>query len=174
MGRRVTALGGHNAGVQRHTADSLSPGQTACSRSGTYTESVTISITGTLDNPITFAASPGEVVPLTGHDTEWTGFVIDQGVSHVVLDGFRLDDCREVGVDIRGTNAYITLDPQFISMANSDFQLQSTSPVINAGVATGAPVLDLEGRPRDMHPDIGAYEWHPFRRPARYVPLIMQ
>jgi len=37
--------------------------------------------------------------------------------------------------------------------------LTDSSPAINAGTAVGAPAVDFAGRPRDAHPDIGAYEW---------------
>ncbi len=56
-------------------------------------------------------------------------------------------------------------DPLFIRPAwgqTGDYHLQSGSPAINAGIADGAPTVDLENRPRDTQPDIGAYEyWRP-------------
>jgi hypothetical protein len=39
-----------------------------------------------------------------------------------------------------------------------DAHLQGNSPAINAGTPDGAPADDYDGRPRDAHPDIGAYE----------------
>jgi hypothetical protein len=61
----------------------------------------------------------------------------------------------------------ITSEPLFVSgwpeLALSategvDLHLQAGSPAVNAGSAEGAPVNDIEGRPRDAQPDIGAYE----------------
>lgn len=44
-----------------------------------------------------------------------------------------------------------------------DYRLRQDSPAINAGVATGAPVTDLDGNPRPAMGgiDIGAYEAQP-------------
>jgi parallel beta-helix repeat protein len=53
----------------------------------------------------------------------------------------------------------IEADPVFVDAANGDFHLQMDSPCIDAGNPTGAPALDIEGKPRDAAPDIGAYEW---------------
>jgi hypothetical protein len=39
-----------------------------------------------------------------------------------------------------------------------DAHLTADSPAVNAGTATGAPAMDIDGRPRDTQPDIGAYE----------------
>jgi hypothetical protein len=42
---------------------------------------------------------------------------------------------------------------------NFDAHLQSDSPAVNAGNPVGAPMVDLEGNPRQNNPDIGAYEY---------------
>jgi len=57
------------------------------------------------------------------------------------------------------------------TLANFDAHLRAGSPAIDAGTADGAPTADLENRPRDARPDIGAYE---FWRPAAwvYLPLV--
>ena len=47
--------------------------------------------------------------------------------------------------------------------------LTGSSPAINAGTTVGAPAVDFAGRPRDAHPDIGAYEWQG-AVPARDTP----
>jgi len=52
-------------------------------------------------------------------------------------------------------------DPLFVAPAwgtEGDYHLQEGSPAINAGLTQGAPTDDLEGRPRDAQPDLGAYE----------------
>jgi hypothetical protein len=53
----------------------------------------------------------------------------------------------------------LTSDPHFASgWPEVDLYLQAISPVVNAGDAVGAPSDDVDGRPRDAAPDIGAYE----------------
>ena len=51
----------------------------------------------------------------------------------------------------------ISMDPLYVSYP-MDFHLQAGSPCINAGTATGAPLVDMDGLPRDAMPDIGADE----------------
>ncbi len=69
--------------------------------------------------------------------------------------------CASDGVT-PGTNGNITADPLFVDGANSNFQLQVSSPCINAGNNTYAPTnatpYDLAGNPRIMHGtvDMGA------------------
>jgi len=57
----------------------------------------------------------------------------------------------------------VTADPLFVSgWPGVDLHLQEGSPAVDTGTATGAPADDLEGRPRDDHHDMGAYErWEP-------------
>jgi hypothetical protein len=59
-----------------------------------------------------------------------------------------------------GTNA-IQGNPLFVNIANADFQLQATSPAINAGLLSGAPSTDFKLAPRslDGQVDIGAFEY---------------
>jgi|GEM_PF-5041088 len=53
------------------------------------------------------------------------------------------------------------IDPLFFGFP--DVHLQSGSPCINTGTATGAPSDDFDGYPRPYGGayDMGAYEWHP-------------
>ena len=53
----------------------------------------------------------------------------------------------------------ISDDPQFVDAANGDYRLQMGSRCINAGTAVAAPTHDVEGKPRNAAPDMGAYEW---------------
>jgi len=60
-------------------------------------------------------------------------------------------------------NGNIATDPLFVDSANGDFQLQESSPCINAGSNASTPSgTDLDGNPRimDGSVDMGAYE-HP-------------
>jgi hypothetical protein len=49
-------------------------------------------------------------------------------------------------------------NPLFINPAISDYHLQAGSIAINQGINLGIPT-DLDGKPRDAKPDIGAYEY---------------
>jgi len=65
-------------------------------------------------------------------------------------------------------------DPRFIRPAwgeVGDYHLQAGSPAVDAGTPDGAPTVDLENRPRDARPDIGASE---YRQPTSwlYLPLV--
>jgi len=58
----------------------------------------------------------------------------------------------------------IYADPLFISPAwgkEGNYHLKSGSPAANAGVYTSSIYDDLEKRPRDNQPDLGAYELGP-------------
>jgi hypothetical protein len=59
-----------------------------------------------------------------------------------------------------GTNTVIG-DPKFINPVEANFQLQSSSPAIDAGSSLNAPDTDFAGnsRPRGAGYDIGAYEY---------------
>lgn len=67
-------------------------------------------------------------------------------------------------------------DPRFVRPAwgeTGDYHLQEGGPAINSGSTEGAPAVDLENRPRDDQPDIGAYEfWQPVAR--IYLPLLLR
>ena len=71
--------------------------------------------------------------------------------------------CAADGVT-HGTDGCITNNPLFVNAANRDFQIQNTSPCINAGTNTYAPTnvtpVDLAGNLRivDTIVDMGAYE----------------
>jgi hypothetical protein len=55
----------------------------------------------------------------------------------------------------------ISSDPVFVGGAPYDLHLQGTSPCIDVGTASGAPIVDLDGdtRPNGDGYDIGAYEF---------------
>ena len=53
----------------------------------------------------------------------------------------------------------LVADPVFVSgWPQVDLRLRAASPAVDAGSAEGAPAVDLEGKPRDESPDIGAVE----------------
>lgn len=63
----------------------------------------------------------------------------------------------------------VSADPLFVDPANQDYHLGVGSPVIDAGIVAGAPAVDLEGTPRQVAPDMGAYEWVGFRNFLPYI-----
>jgi parallel beta-helix repeat protein len=75
-------------------------------------------------------------------------------VRNNLVDGFRNATC-----EIYGTNV-VTNSPQFVNAASYNFELQSTSPALNAATAVGAPSFDYDYdlRPSNGGFDIGAYE----------------
>jgi hypothetical protein len=72
-------------------ADTVVAGDTVYVRGGTYREYVTIGISGTLANPITYMAYPGEspVINASGlSDPGWGGIIELYNVSYVTVSGF--------------------------------------------------------------------------------------
>lgn len=66
-------------------------------------------------------------------------------------------------------------DPLFVKPAwgeTGDYHLQADSPAINTGTSTAAPTVDLENRPRDAFPDLGAYEFWSASA-WQFLPLVM-
>lgn len=66
-------------------------------------------------------------------------------------------------------------NPLFVKPAwgeTGDYHLQADSPAINTGTSTAAPTVDLENRPRDAFPDLGAYEFWSASA-WRFLPLVM-
>jgi hypothetical protein len=68
----------------------------------------------------------------------------------------------------------VTDAPLFVSgWPGANLHLQQNSPAVDASTATGAPSGDLEGRPRDVTPDLGAYErWEPSA--WVYLPVVLR
>ncbi|RMG52508.1 MAG: right-handed parallel beta-helix repeat-containing protein [Acidobacteria bacterium] len=77
----------------------------------------------------------------------------------VLIHGDRAYTAASIG-DLGPVNFYG--DPLFVRPAwgeEGNYHLQEGSPAIDAGSPEDAPADDLEGRPRDDRPDIGAYEY---------------
>jgi len=136
-----------------------------------YPGQVTITNSTIADNTIT--GSPTNRVPgiwIGGFDAFEAGHVI---MKNSILWHSSGDDVFTAGVtgtfsatfsdiedagDATGTGSF-SLNPQFVSA--SDYHPGSGSPCIDAGTATGAPAVDLDGvaRPQGSAVDCGAYEF---------------
>jgi hypothetical protein len=76
----------------QHAADTMAPGDTVYVRGGIYHQRVALTRSGTVEQPITYAAYPGETVWLDGQGVDWK-YAFDlgnPGVSHIVIDGLNM------------------------------------------------------------------------------------
>jgi hypothetical protein len=101
---------------------------------------------GKFTNCIIYGALEDEILP---DAIEGTGFAINFENCLVKIKG-------DLPTNIF-TNCINNTDPRFVDVSKSDYKLADESPCINAGVPADI-FEDLEGKPRDGQPDIGAYE----------------
>jgi hypothetical protein len=52
-------------------------------------------------------------------------------------------------------------NPKFIATYGQNYNIEETSPAIDAGMTGLGITTDILGRPRNGIPDIGAYEYYP-------------
>jgi parallel beta-helix repeat protein len=66
------------------------------------------------------------------------------------------------------SNNLMGVDPLFVNEYGNDFQLQGSSPAVNAGMNVSGITTDMAGvpRPQGSAADIGAYEYHTAATPA--------
>jgi hypothetical protein len=97
-----------------------------------------------------FSRADGEITAefVSGRDADFTRDEIADG-TWTAFTGQGQDD--------------VTEDPLFFSpWPGVNLYLGESSPAVDSGSATEAPSTDVEGRPRDTQPDIGAFErWEP-------------
>lgn len=95
----------------QHAAEVMQPGDTVYVRSGTYTQSVVLRRSGSVNQPLTFAAYPGETVILDGANTEYAAFQNDpnDNVSDITINGFTIRNYRGFGIVFWSINHRITL-----------------------------------------------------------------
>ena len=98
----------------------------------------------TIDN----ASRPGFV---SDHNAVISRFSVDGGNSVIGLAAW-----QGLGYD---AGSFVATPAQLFLAPGSDFHLLPGAPAVDAGVATGAPGVDLDGNPRPVGAfDIGAYE----------------
>ncbi len=99
-------------------AASAVPGTTIYVRGGTYTQRLIITSSGTKEEPITFAACPGEIPIIDGTSIEipdtWGGLIDSGANSHIIISGFTLQNSGSFGIHVyKGSS--ITIDHNTIS-----------------------------------------------------------
>jgi uncharacterized protein YkwD len=87
----------------QHAADTAQPGDTVCFGTGSYSEDVTFSRSGTADAAITFAAAPDETATVQGSLT------LAPGTSYLNLIGFDILGFPVWGVTLEGDNHHVLL-----------------------------------------------------------------
>ncbi|MBN1317229.1 MAG: right-handed parallel beta-helix repeat-containing protein, partial [Anaerolineales bacterium] len=87
-----------------------------------------------------------------------TGIENVDGVVHEDYNLFYGTGDSISGTVTSGGHSLDPADPAFEDLAAGDYHLGASSVAINQGTDTGVTV-DLDGEPRDLEPDIGAYEY---------------
>src|SRR5690606_31270965 len=77
-----------------------------------------------------------------------------------------LDHCLIRSVEalpnwVQQNNLLLNQDPLFTDYLGNDHHLKEGSPAIQAGIQAGNLNTDLDGKPRQMPPSMGCYEWWP-------------
>jgi len=119
----------------QHAADTAQPGDTVCVGGGDYSAEgeLFFSSSGAADNPITFAAAPGETVTVSA-------LTLRPGTSYLRLAGFAVQGFRVWGVTLLGDNHHVLLSHLDVSGGEAGFRLTEG----NSGEEpAGGPVSDV-------------------------------
>ncbi len=87
-----------------------------------------------------------------------TNYELEAGDPTVVSNGGNLSQDQTLVNVFVNTNDLNGMDPLFVDYGAGDFHLLNDSPCVDAGVAAGAPALDIEGNSRIDEVDMGAFE----------------
>lgn len=87
-----------------------------------------------------------------------TNYEIEAGTPIATSNGGNLSSDDTMVGFLSGTNDLNDTDALFVDFDNEDYRLQNTSPCVDKGIATGAPLFDIEGMPRVDDIDMGAFE----------------
>lgn len=85
-------------------------------------------------------------------------YQIEEGEPTLISNGGNLSSDFSMQAELIDTNDLNDMDPLFVDSDDNNFRLQDDSPCIDAGIADGAPLMDIEGNERLGEVDMGAYE----------------
>ena len=93
------------------------------------------------------------------YDNLGLNYVVEAGSPLVVSNGGNLSSDPTLMAEFTNTNDLNTTDPLFIDEVNRDYRLHYNSPAVDKGIATNAPLTDVNGDPRLGILDMGAIEY---------------
>lgn len=91
------------------------------------------------------------------YNPDGNDYEIEAGDPAVVSNGGNLASDNTMNGILNGPSDLTETNPGFVDDF-VDFHLTDDSPAVNAGIADGAPNVDLDGNPRVGNVDMGAYE----------------
>ena len=133
-------------------ASMATAGTTVFIRQGTYKERLVPLNSGTAEEPVIFAAYPGDTVTITGVEmelpTEWynAGLIWINGLNYIKISGLRVINSLSTGIDVQNSS-YITIEKNYVdSTYDSGIHIHfSENVVVEANeVLHGAMVVDNE------------------------------
>lgn len=88
------------------------------------------------------------------------------GSHNLFANNLSFQNARNWRLAISAHTGDVAADPQFVNYLRAgggDYHLKTSSPAIDKGIPSYAPLVDFDGaaRPYGLAFDIGAYEWHP-------------
>jgi hypothetical protein len=133
----------------QHAVTVAAPGDTVQVRGGIYEERVTVQVSGTVGNPVTFRSFVGETAILDGTNLAPpvgdSAMLWIEGRSHIVIQGFEIrnyrtasNQCFPVGIMVFGAGAGVELRDNLIHHIE-----QNTAA--SAGSANGIGVYGTDG-----------------------------
>ena len=144
---------------------SSSPILINCTVTGNHTEDMGAGVyTGSYNPDGTDANDPTLInCIVSGNTSDWGG-ATDLRIWH---ENFFYVSHSNLGTGFTSYgDGVLYSNPEFVNAGTGDYTLSSSSPCINAGVATDLldvydliPDFDINGDPRDANPDMGCYEY---------------
>jgi parallel beta-helix repeat protein len=109
-------------------ATRVAAGQTVQVASGTYSEQVTVPVSGTSTAPITFTAAPGATVTVTG---KVNGFAVSSK-SWITISGFTVTNTSGNGIYVSGSS-HITVTGNHVTYAGQPLSGYTKSGIALSG-----------------------------------------
>ncbi len=127
-------------------AAKVTAGQMVQVAAGTYTESVSVTHSGTSSAPIAFTAAPGATVTLTGGSN---GFNLS-GVSWVTVNGFVVTKTTDYGI-VASSSSNVTISNNHVSYAGQPVSGKTRAGIRLSGVSSST----VSGNVSDHNSDYG-------------------